>query len=211
MAGATWLGEARVRGRLYALTWYPALKLDEGADWVVGDVFEMEDDILIGLDAFEGDEYERVRVEPEMIDARMEWDDSHSWAWVWQWRGSVEGLQPIPTGDWLGYLQPPGKPWWTTLGCLGLLAFPIGGAMLLGFLNRWFAVSETVSEWSMVAFLIGAGALGLFSLTMSHRARESPNSRLISVLHGLMSVGVAGYFLIGVFSILGAVLSLLFD
>lgn len=110
MAGATWLGEAKVRGRLYAVSWYPALRLDDTAAWVQGDVFEMDDETLAALDAFEGDEYERVSVEPVMTDARMAGDDDGTMAWMWQWRGSVDGLLAIPTGDWLGYLQASTRP-----------------------------------------------------------------------------------------------------
>ena len=64
--GGKWV-PASVRGRLQEAGWgaeigYPAIVLDEGADPVAGYVFVSEDlgEHWDELDAFEGEEYERV-------------------------------------------------------------------------------------------------------------------------------------------------------
>ena len=198
MAGASWLGEAKVRGRLYAVTWYPALRLDDTADWVQGDVFEMDDETLASLDAFEGDEYERVSVEPVMTDARMAWDDDVTMAWMWQWRGSVDGLLAIPTGDWLGYLQPPAKPWWAISGCVGVMALIIGGPSLLALLGGILGLDLISNPWILLLFLLMAGAFGFFSLVMSHRMREAPGSRWVGLMRWLTSIASAFSFVVGI-------------
>lgn len=61
---ATWLGPARVPGRLYQVnSEYPGMTPPEGPEeWVSGEVWQFSDDELWqALDDYEGDEYSRVR------------------------------------------------------------------------------------------------------------------------------------------------------
>ncbi len=63
-AEAAWLGAARVRGRLYQVNPdYPGMaKPADDDDWVAGEVWEFgSPDLWLALDAYEGDEYVRVR------------------------------------------------------------------------------------------------------------------------------------------------------
>ena len=51
-----WLGQARLRGLLYRVDWYPALVMDaDEMGWVIGDLFRMTDPatILAWLDRYE--------------------------------------------------------------------------------------------------------------------------------------------------------------
>ncbi|MFN3586495.1 MAG: gamma-glutamylcyclotransferase [Moraxellaceae bacterium] len=109
-AMAAWLaahavpeGAGRVQGRLYRVSWYPALVVAEGdaASWVQGELFRLPAPALLAeLDAYEevrgqpDDEYRRERV--------TVWRDgrpAEAWAWVWQ--REVGGLLRVPGGDWL--------------------------------------------------------------------------------------------------------------
>jgi gamma-glutamylcyclotransferase (GGCT)/AIG2-like uncharacterized protein YtfP len=50
---ATCAGTARVRGRLYAVGWYPHLLLDASGGWVVGELYDVPADAWPVLDALE--------------------------------------------------------------------------------------------------------------------------------------------------------------
>lgn len=93
MSGARWLGAGRVRGELFRISWYPGLVLREDGASVMGDVFAADDDLLQKLDAYEGDEYKRVRV---MVEG-----DAPGEAWIWEWAGEVPAESRIASGDWL--------------------------------------------------------------------------------------------------------------
>ena len=60
---AQWIGEARVRGRLYDLGRYPGLCLcSDGDEWAPGELYRMpvSSDLLTTLDQYEGADFERV-------------------------------------------------------------------------------------------------------------------------------------------------------
>lgn len=55
-AQATWLGQGRVRGRLYRVDWYPALvACRSGGDEVTGDIYRLNDPdaAFVWLDHYE--------------------------------------------------------------------------------------------------------------------------------------------------------------
>ena len=75
--GGSWL-DGSVRGRLGNVGWgaemgYPAIELDPNAELVPGHVFESENlpDHWDELDAFEGNEYERVLTMVELPDRTL--------------------------------------------------------------------------------------------------------------------------------------------
>ena len=90
-----WLGPGAVNGRLYEVSWYPALVLNENAGEVIGDIYEVSEEGLTALDEFEGSEYRRVRTMVQNAG-----DEAES-AWIWEWNRPTDELQPIPGGDWL--------------------------------------------------------------------------------------------------------------
>lgn len=105
---AAWLGQGRLRGRLYAQDWYPALVMDaEEEGWVIGDLFRMADPALTlsWLDRYEEcgpgfpepQEYRRVIAEGEGLGGA---DIMRAWAYVYN--RAVEGLPWIKSGDWIG-------------------------------------------------------------------------------------------------------------
>lgn len=118
-AMAAWLaahavpeGAGRVQGRLYRVSWYPALVVAEGdaASWVQGEVFRLPSPTLLRtLDAYEDvrgqptDEYRRELVTVWQGERRVQ-----AWAWVWQ--RAVAELEPITGGDWLAVARFTSRP-----------------------------------------------------------------------------------------------------
>lgn len=82
---------------------YPALVAGEGE--VRGEVYGVGEDLLEGLDRFEGidpdveseDEYMRVK-----ISVKLEGGEEME-AWVWAWAGDAGEAETIAGGDWLEY------------------------------------------------------------------------------------------------------------
>jgi len=99
-AHSTHLGAARLRGRLYALGWFPgAVASDDPADVVHGDVFALHpahaDTVLARLDAYEGPAFERRKVE-----ARLETGAAVR-CWIYLYTGELDDAERIAGGDWL--------------------------------------------------------------------------------------------------------------
>ena len=94
----TFVGYARIQGRLFDLGEYPGLLLpgDPGA-WVRGEVYALSNprDTLARLDDYEGGEFERVE-----LDAVLDSGD-RSKAWVYAYAGSVTGRREILSGDYV--------------------------------------------------------------------------------------------------------------
>lgn len=99
-----WLGLATLGGTLYRVSWHPALVL-KGSDTVTGDLLRLHDPAasLLWLDAFESCSPD----DPPPHDYRREIATvmtaaGPATALVYVWNLSVDGLERIATGDWLG-------------------------------------------------------------------------------------------------------------
>lgn len=95
MAGADFHATGTVRGRLYGIDWYPGLVLDDSADAITGEIYQVCPGLLESLDAFEGGEYRRVRAVVALPEA------APLSAWLWEWLGPCDENQRIVSGDWL--------------------------------------------------------------------------------------------------------------
>ncbi len=95
MAGAEFVAAGTVRGRLYGIDWYPGLVLDDSAEEITGEVYQVCPGLLESLDAFEGGEYRRVRAMVALADEKT------VSAWVWEWLGEIDEFRRITSGDWL--------------------------------------------------------------------------------------------------------------
>jgi gamma-glutamylcyclotransferase (GGCT)/AIG2-like uncharacterized protein YtfP len=96
-AQAEFVGNARMRGRLYRLGCYPgAVSTNQVGEWIRGELYNVEDPrwILSALDGYEGPQYERVKLEVQ-LDSGGQIE-----AWVYLFRGKPHGTR-IPSGDWL--------------------------------------------------------------------------------------------------------------
>ena len=104
MAGADFLGEGKISGRMYQIEWYPALVCG-GSRWVKGELYRLSDSTLGELDIFEGihidplevREYRRVRTMVTLSGGGREE------AWVWEWAGDVSHGRELEGEDWLAY------------------------------------------------------------------------------------------------------------
>ena len=91
--GATFLGDARVRGTLLALRGYPGLV--EGTGWVRGELYRLDDaELLRTLDREEGYNFQRCRADVSRSDGRR------SRAWLYRYRGQQHRAVVIPDGDY---------------------------------------------------------------------------------------------------------------
>ena len=97
MDGTEFVTTGTVNGRLYQIDWYPGLVLDETGDEVIGEIYQVSPGLMEKLDAFEGKQYRRVRVE---VDCGGDQRSSLS-AWVWEWLGPCDENHRITSGDWL--------------------------------------------------------------------------------------------------------------
>jgi gamma-glutamylcyclotransferase (GGCT)/AIG2-like uncharacterized protein YtfP len=103
MKTARWIGEAKIRGTLIRVDWYPGLVL-EGEDFVIGEVYEVDPDLLRQLDEFEGlapeeagggnGEYRRIRAEVTLGAEKRQ-------VWLYEWRKGTDGYELVQSGDWL--------------------------------------------------------------------------------------------------------------
>lgn len=99
---AVWEGSASVEGTLYRVSWYPALASATGAGLVHGDLYRLPASLLPELDAYEDirqqptDEYRREQ-------GLVQTADGSRMAWIYWYVQTVEGMEPVPGGDWLLY------------------------------------------------------------------------------------------------------------
>lgn len=94
------IADAKVSGSLYDLGAYPGLLLNESDSPVVGEVYEVDDELLNGLDDFEASShYRRKRVEISLGDHRKA---------CWTYEPDPEFYSPrtlITSGDWVEYAK----------------------------------------------------------------------------------------------------------
>ena len=98
LAGQTYAGEARtVPGfRLYSLGDYPGMAADPtDFEGVTGEVWEVDDDMLVQLDAFEGVSEGLYRREPVPLEAPFAKTEVHAYLYA----RPIEGL-PMIGGTW---------------------------------------------------------------------------------------------------------------
>jgi gamma-glutamylcyclotransferase (GGCT)/AIG2-like uncharacterized protein YtfP len=98
--GAKFIADAEVSGSLYDLGAYPGLLLNESDSSVVGEVYEVDDEILNELDEFEASsDYRRKQVEISLGDHRMA-------CWTYEPDPEFYSLRTLITsGDWVEYAK----------------------------------------------------------------------------------------------------------
>ena len=98
--GSKFIAEAKVSGSLYDLGAYPGLLLNESNSLVIGEVYEVDDEILNKLDDFEAaSNYLRKQIE---ISLR-----NHSrTCWIYEPNAEFYSLRTLITsGDWIEYAK----------------------------------------------------------------------------------------------------------
>ena len=107
-AEARLLAPARLKGRLYKVSWYPGVVTSaDPRDWVHGEVYRLADPAaaLRWLDEYEGVSHGPQSVAPREEYARIETPvalDAGATlvAWVYLYQRSVDGLTRIESGRW---------------------------------------------------------------------------------------------------------------
>jgi gamma-glutamylcyclotransferase (GGCT)/AIG2-like uncharacterized protein YtfP len=107
----TFVGDARVRGKLFDLGPYPAAIPTNEEFYIRGELYEIQDPAefpwAIGqLDDYEGlnvEEGERPLYRRETV--QVFFADSAVNAWIYWYDGDVEGKTLIPSGDILEYIR----------------------------------------------------------------------------------------------------------
>lgn len=98
--GAKFIGRAAVAGSLYDMGEYPGLLLDASGSPVIGEVYEIDDEILSELDRIEASSlYGRRQVEATVGDERV-----LCWIYVGASQSSPQGIL-IPSGDWIEHAR----------------------------------------------------------------------------------------------------------
>ena len=104
------IADAKVTGSLYDLGAYPGLLLNESNSLVTGEVYEVDDELLNELDAFEASSnYRREQVEISLgTDRRM--------CWIYEPDPEFYSHRTLITsGDWIEYARTktdwPGDTW----------------------------------------------------------------------------------------------------
>lgn len=94
------IAEAKVSGSLYDLGAYPGLLLNESNPLVTGEVYEVDDETLTELDAFEAtSNYLRKQVEISL-------DFERRMCWVYEPNPEFYSLHTLITsGDWIEYAR----------------------------------------------------------------------------------------------------------
>ena len=182
MDGATYVRAGRVRGRLHRLDGYPALLPDPAsAEWVVGDLWEVSPEHLAAMDAYEAEAAEgdgRAGFRRVPVEVFREEPEPERWpatgAWTWRWTGTMEGLRKVPSGDWMDEEFPPKPGIFTSLGCLSLIAVPVGTAAILNMVvhlvGPGFGVAIAIAGALLLA--IGTPAVALVLSRWAERRRE---------------------------------------
>ena len=96
------LGEAKMRGELYRISWYPgAVYNPELSTYVYGELFEIQEETTLfkQLDKYEGvgvefpvpNEYERIKV-------FVEFDNQEVESWIYNYNISLLGAGKITSG-----------------------------------------------------------------------------------------------------------------
>jgi gamma-glutamylcyclotransferase (GGCT)/AIG2-like uncharacterized protein YtfP len=106
-ARAKLIGEGWVTGRLYKISWYPALKLEKDGQPVYGDIYQLEEpvktELLKDMDAYEGiaggqpdmSEYSRVLT-------KVHTPNGHLKCWTYQYNWDIPlDAEVFESGDFL--------------------------------------------------------------------------------------------------------------
>lgn len=106
LAGARFIANARVRGRLYQVSYYPALVLgsDQENSWVTGEVYRLAGVAQLQmLDVYEECDYPALpeqEYQRRLCDLVTDAGETIQ-AWIYAWQRPVSGLPLIASGDFL--------------------------------------------------------------------------------------------------------------
>lgn len=103
---ATYVADAAFQGRLYLVSWYPAVvESDESNDQVYGEVYRLSDPlrVLERLDRYEGCGEPGAEYERHQRPVVLSTGETRA-TWIYLYQHSTQSLQRIESGEfcWLG-------------------------------------------------------------------------------------------------------------
>lgn len=107
----SFVGEAKVRGKLFDMGIYPAGLPTNDNQFIVGELYKVKHENEFSWAIGQLDDYEGMSVEPDEVQLyRREITEVHingqvTHAWIYWYNGDVSGRPVIPSGDMLEYLQ----------------------------------------------------------------------------------------------------------
>lgn len=107
----TFIGEAKVRGRLFDMGSYPAGIATNDNHFIVGELYRANQENEFSWAIGQLDDYEGVSVEPDEVQLyRREITEVHfnsqlTHAWIYWYNGDVSGRTLIASGDLLEYMS----------------------------------------------------------------------------------------------------------
>jgi gamma-glutamylcyclotransferase (GGCT)/AIG2-like uncharacterized protein YtfP len=112
----SFVGDAKVKGKLYDLGTYPAGVSSDDDSYIIGELYTIKHQPEFGWAIGQLDDYEGVAVESDemqlyergLVDVII--NDSTTPAWIYWYMGSVEGKPLIQSGDMIQYLQQKNNP-----------------------------------------------------------------------------------------------------
>jgi gamma-glutamylcyclotransferase (GGCT)/AIG2-like uncharacterized protein YtfP len=105
------VGEAKVRGRLYDMGIYPAGVSSEDEKFIRGELYEIKDPLEFEWAIGQLDDYEGVAVEPDEVQLyKRDLTDVYignrvEKAWIYWYYGDITGRPVIESGDLLEYIK----------------------------------------------------------------------------------------------------------
>jgi gamma-glutamylcyclotransferase (GGCT)/AIG2-like uncharacterized protein YtfP len=112
----SFVGDAKVKGKLFDLGNYPAGVPTEDERYIIGELYTIKHQPEFGWAIGQLDDYEGVAVESDEIQLYQRGlvdviiNDSTTAAWIYWYMGSVEGKPLIESGDMIQYLQQKNNP-----------------------------------------------------------------------------------------------------
>ena len=107
----TFVGEARVRGKLFDMGSFPAGVATSDNTFITGELYKLNRESDFSWVIGQLDDYEGVNVEPDEMQlfrreiAEVFLSDGITHAWIYWFSGDVSGKPLIPSGDILQYMQ----------------------------------------------------------------------------------------------------------
>ena len=107
----SFVGDAKVKGKLFDLGSYPAGVPANNDSFIIGELYAIKHEPEFAWAIGQLDDYEGVSVEPDeiqlykrgLVDVYV--NDTITPAWIYWYIGSVEGKPLIESGDMIQYLQ----------------------------------------------------------------------------------------------------------
>jgi gamma-glutamylcyclotransferase (GGCT)/AIG2-like uncharacterized protein YtfP len=105
------IGEAKVKGKLYDMGSYPAGVTTHDESFIIGELYEVNEENEFSWAIGQLDDYEGVNVESDEVKLyRREITEVHinnevAHAWIYWYNGDVSGRTRITSGDLIQYLQ----------------------------------------------------------------------------------------------------------